>query len=70
MHASANAERVARCYARRKQGKVVRPVEIDEIEVTDFLIASRFLQVTAIDDKQAVSKALAELIDKIVKEKI
>lgn len=47
----------------------VVPVEIDEITVTDFLVASRFLKSTEADDRQAVSRALSDLVDKIAKEK-
>ena len=61
--------RLQRHRQRRREGLAVVPVEIDEITVTDFLVASRFLKSTEADDRQAVSRALSDLVDKIAKEK-
>ena len=44
-------------------------VECDEFAVQDFLVSTGYLR-AATEDRAVVSKALAELIDKIVKEKL
>jgi hypothetical protein len=67
---SNDAVRARRSYHRRRQGRAVVLLEIDEIEVTDFLVTSRFLQSTDIEDRAAVSKALSDLIAQIVKERL
>jgi hypothetical protein len=67
---SSAAQRFHCARERRRSGLAVLFVTVDEIEVTDFLITTRFLKPCDLDDKQAVSAALSALIDKIVKEKI
>jgi hypothetical protein len=67
---SSVADRVAAHRARRKVGQVVLLVEIDETEVTDFLVSSRLLDPFDIEDRAAIGKALSDLIDKITKEKL
>ena len=61
--------RLQRHRQRRREGLAVVSVEIDEAVVTDFLIDSKSLNPTEADDRQAVARALSDLIDKIAKEK-
>ena len=70
MQTLATMSRPARCRARRKAGLQVLSVVCDEFAVQDFLVASRFLKPSDPEDRVAVQRALAELIDKLVKEQL
>ena len=67
---SPSALRHRKFSARRKEGLIVVPVQVDEFAVTDFLVSARFLKSSDVDDRAQVSNALAEMIDRIIKERL
>ena len=68
-HISANARAVMRRYYRRKQGKVVLQVEVDEIALATALSESRLLDPNLADDRTALAEATARLLEIFCKEK-
>jgi hypothetical protein len=52
-----------RTYRRRaSSGKIIVPVEIDEIEIDEVLIAGGFLDANAADDRRAIAVAIKRMI--------
>ena len=59
---SPEARRSALRYRRRKAGRCILAVEVDETLLADALIANGFLSFTAADDRAAITKALERAI--------
>ena len=56
------ADRMRRLRARRAQGRVCLPVEIDDVAVPEMLVDAGFLPASLVDDRAAVAKALSRFI--------
>ena len=69
LHRSANAIRVSRAYQRRRAGVVVLPVEVREAALADALVADLLLDPNTADNKAAIAKALARMIELYLMEK-
>jgi len=61
-HCSANARRVALAYRRRKAGRVVLQVEVEETPLVETLIEAKLLDPNVADDRAALSAALTQFI--------
>lgn len=66
---SPEAVRAMKAYQRRKAGVVVLPIEVDVTALADVLIAARMLDPNMADDRAALAKATARLIEIFCKEK-
>ena len=63
------AIRFRRHYQRRRSGLVVLPIEVDPVLLADVLIEARLLDPNMADDRTALAKATARLIEIFSKEK-
>jgi hypothetical protein len=68
-HRSANAIRVSRAYQRRRAGLAVLPIEVDAVALADALIEARLIDPNMVDDRTALAKATARLLEIFCKEK-
>jgi hypothetical protein len=59
-------QKLKRCRQRKRLGRTVLPIEIDQESVADRLIDAGFLQAWDADDRQAVRHALEQLLDEWV----
>ena len=60
------ADRMKALRRRRKTGRVVLPVEVDEVSLIETLIETGRLSRKLADDRKAVADATAKLIDSLV----
>lgn len=60
---SPDARRAALAYRRRRAGLVVLSVEVREAALADALIADLLLDPNSADNKAAITKALARMIE-------
>ncbi len=63
-----SAERTRRYRARRKQQLRVLPIEVDECDLADFLLASGLLDLTKADDPAEMAAALSRLVSRWISE--
>ena len=56
------ASRQLRSYRRRRQGRIVASVEVDELAVAEMLAQHGYLDPMA-DDREALNAALARMIE-------
>jgi hypothetical protein len=57
------AERVRKCRARQRAGRVVLCVEADEMPLIEALIVAKLLEPTQADDPAAVVRGVTRLIE-------
>ena len=62
----ANRQRVAKCYARRKQGRRVYELELNEDDLAEELIITGYLQVTDRDNHAAVARGLGRAVEFLI----
>jgi hypothetical protein len=67
-HRSPGAARVAAHYRRRKSGRIVLPVEVDEVGLVELLVEARLLSAGQQDDRRAVAAATSKLLGVITDE--
>lgn len=65
---SSSASRLRLFRARQRDGKIVLPIEVDEVPFTEMLVTGGWLDPAHVDDRDAMARAAARLLRALIEE--